>query len=903
MKKIKKQIIAFFVIVSVIVQSAPVLAAVTVLSSDITSLPMSTPALNSVEQNAANAKSQMPKISMQFDKNTVQPGEKITATAITTGFITENKNLYFTWYLKHRGEENVNNWKIAAAKILARGNFENSGFNYSGSNQSGKGYLALPAWGLDRNDYGDDATKDLITAAENKNCYLQNFKTGRIYELTASESAFSCPGGGTLKCVSEGNLSCTYPDPAVPPGPDITEAKTVCMEGGSPNCVVTSVENFASSVTCPAGQTARCISGTTFASGSTNAQICSALGLGIVGNTCASLAQTAPTCTRTRSNDGNVCEHLFAKPTDTGDKSGDGKYDMDEEKFWGTNPSAKSTAANGAVDEANVIGLGVNQFSWTYQAGDEIGVVVEGESPVTTKHNDTTNIRTWGFSKNVCSAFEEKNDEANFYVEQGDGSSTGFLTMDDFDINDCLEENLIDPAVAGYGQLEVGISPTPQNPVNIPAEISNDGDIVDVSSFVNNVQNSSDFYYKWNIEVSRTGTENPGDDGWQDITSAFNDITPVEGIGNSNLSFKMNLSERLFPNSAGKDTKFVRVKLKASEANTNGVGRTGTATSILKVNLPDRGINVYGARVEGGKLLLDNSVPMCARENPCPVLKNEIIGVTISNTDAKYTQFNWTYDAERLSCDSNMSSQCTTGTPTAVAFFPVTGEEGSSFEVKLSAKTGSSAPSNEFTKSFVVISPKVFITTADEQKAWPKIIGYSKETNGDLLPMISDTVFQALTGTDAPFEAQFYPRWIEGRAKFQWTLNGEKNASFDNQKALTFRVSEPAGSVYNLGISAIYSQGAEQRIALQNIWGINLFDSREEAMESSIQTEVLNPDNIDGNSVASASPNMFFANLVSNLPGQTMFLLRITLTALALLFVTGVIFSLMPANGSFEKRD
>jgi hypothetical protein len=88
----------------------------------------------------------------------------------------------------------------------------------------------------------------------------------------------------------------------------------------------------------------------------------------------------------------NLCKHLFpVLPKDkitlsngsvvdmSGTVSGDGKFTIAEKQFWGADPTKASTSGTGK-DEENVVGLGVDTFAWTFAPGDQVGVVVEGES-------------------------------------------------------------------------------------------------------------------------------------------------------------------------------------------------------------------------------------------------------------------------------------------------------------------------------------------------------------------------------------------------------------------------------------------------------------------------------------------------------------------------------------------
>ena len=101
--------------------------------------------------------------------------------------------------------------------------------------------------------------------------------------------------------------------------------------------------------------------------------------------------------------------HLFPKESG-GDDTGNGSFGVREEKFWHTNPNSDDTAGTGNTDEANVVGKGIASFSFTYTAGDKVGVVTEGIATQTTTVPDSSYKTMWAFSKNTCTADMLNND-------------------------------------------------------------------------------------------------------------------------------------------------------------------------------------------------------------------------------------------------------------------------------------------------------------------------------------------------------------------------------------------------------------------------------------------------------------------------------------------------------------
>ncbi len=58
----------------------------------------------------------------------------------------------------------------------------------------------------------------------------------------------------------------------------------------------------------------------------------------------------------------------------------DGTFTEEDERCWRLNPESADTDGDGFVDEADLAGLGQNTFTWRYQKGDQVGVIIEGVS-------------------------------------------------------------------------------------------------------------------------------------------------------------------------------------------------------------------------------------------------------------------------------------------------------------------------------------------------------------------------------------------------------------------------------------------------------------------------------------------------------------------------------------------
>ncbi len=81
------------------------------------------------------------------------------------------------------------------------------------------------------------------------------------------------------------------------------------------------------------------------------------------------------------------CQHAF------GDGIGDRDFQKSEEEEWGTNPEDPDTDGDGVMDEADLAGLGQDEFTWIYQKGDKVSVAVEGTSNIPINEGATDRLR------------------------------------------------------------------------------------------------------------------------------------------------------------------------------------------------------------------------------------------------------------------------------------------------------------------------------------------------------------------------------------------------------------------------------------------------------------------------------------------------------------------------------
>jgi len=197
--------------------------------------------------NVGDNKKISPEVSLFFSPSDPKVGEKITAKAFPVYFSNDAKNLYYTWYLKHKGCDinknpneatialcerdkkfgiTIEDWKVEAMLLLAQNGFDKADANYSTTEDDQDGYKAR---------YGGDNK----TSAPD-HCYINDTTNGKNYELLAEdaeETTYDCPAGTEPICLEgEVVIDPAEVDPNAPsPAFGFTNTD-VCHVAGTPVC-------------------------------------------------------------------------------------------------------------------------------------------------------------------------------------------------------------------------------------------------------------------------------------------------------------------------------------------------------------------------------------------------------------------------------------------------------------------------------------------------------------------------------------------------------------------------------------------------------------------------------------------------------------------------------------------
>ncbi|MFH0969728.1 MAG: hypothetical protein V1804_04425 [Patescibacteria group bacterium] len=846
--------------------------------------------------NVSSNKSTVPQVMVSFSPDAPREGEKITAQAIPMYFTNPSEKLYYTWYLKHDGcglknnvsgsekEEcdkngdgdiTVDDWKIEAMHLIATSGYNNLDeprADYNNDSDS-DGYKASLG--------GDDKSS---VSSSNKYCYVHDFESGVNSEMVDSE----------------GNSGCEHLFPEYPNDYHCDPlGENVDLRGNS-------VGNNSF------GHNEECFWGT-------NPQDPNTAGNGNLDEAnVAGLGQDKLSWIYQRGDQvGVAIEGTSMLPT----KYEDGSYMI----MWAL-PKNKCIIETARKKEINcAVGVPICvQTEETVSSG--LPAFAEGNSCVYTRETpycagsdpicsvgtmkcfDGTipedNILDATNSCDTSAVFEANNPTcvetgASGEVQTGTKSETekGFtfsIPTTTIDINDCLEDNLVDPAQKTLEKLDVSLSYTPDNPIN-DSTGDNTGDVLSlISSVANPSQNSSQLYYDWKISIGKNISG--------DFSNVSNQLVANEmankmlGLNIPNLNLNLNMGDsykKYFQDDIG----YIKAEVTVKELLPGAKPRIGKGEVIVRVNSTDKKIKAYltnsidGVQLNEKDSICDNPATDSASFYNCPVVKNQILQLEVDRSEM--SDFSWSVNGTSYSCDSSISSSCSSGN---VIFLPILGNEGDIINVKLSAKNMENGKSIELSKSFQIVKPyvKIAVNSGDMKFFWPKILGNYRDLDGTVYPDFSNSEFETSSGMKATLLAEFHPSWLSktGTLNSQWLLDGEDITSNSVPGEIQFSADKGIGDSYNIEFNSYYLVSNEIRKILKKSWNVSQNDSGGEMLSFAIRAEVVPEETSQGVSIK--NPGKLLASIISNFPSQAIFLIRIALIVFIVILISGFALNFSP---------
>jgi hypothetical protein len=593
------------------------------------------------------------------------------------------------------------------------------------------------------------------------------------------------------------------------------------------------------------------------------------------------------------------CKHKWEnakKPNCTADdcKSGSGKFPEGEEKYWGTDPTDPDTDGDGVKDEGDVIGLNQDSFTWNYQAGDRVGVVIEGTSMIPTDEMSAYYKIMWGYL-DVCDSTKAglmKNDECDGSEDYG----FGFLATQS-------------PSEQGDDRLQVSLTYTPDNPIADPSDansdnILSDGTITDadrisvVSSLDNTDYNPNNLYYLWQIQKG-----DPQSDDWGkalDISDNFSTTTPSSGMGLSSFSFapkKDVLTDGL---------NYFKVTLTASKASQLDKGQ-GRSSVIIAVNTKGVKISLYKVNIVDGKAAIGDEI--CndgLYKTLCPVVKGQMVAakatLTGKNLKTNDHEFAWKVSGNSVYEPANVSQLFSGWTSDSTIFFPITKEEQDVEDVSVTSTSQDELQPTVGTRLMTVVHPAVFIRSADTSLSWPKTyVAEDPNLKSTLQNYQSSDAFSALAGSTAQYYLDFVPYYLIGEdanSQINWSVNGTDITNTDfyennpflglisldnNDRQINLPISDTVGAFATLSAEVKKYWSEDERSIPYTAWGI-----APDTLSGNTSVSIEAVSSASDDAVGSANtPGQILAAIGTHLPHYFMYLLRLALT-MAVMFIASV---------------
>ena len=602
------------------------------------------------------------------------------------------------------------------------------------------------------------------------------------------------------------------------------------------------------------------------------------------------------------------CKHKWANAPNY--KSGSGKFSTGEEEYWKTDPTDPDTDGDGFSDEADVIGLGQESFTWNYQPGDRVGVVVEGTSLIPTDEKNAYYKIMWGYL-GVC-----------------DGTKTGLMDNDKCDDSGDYGYGFFDTKAPGEEtrkKLDVSLSFTPDTPIADPSDenkdnIDENGNIADadqisvISSLDSTEYNPQNLYYVWQISKS---TDLSGDN-WEevkDLKANFQIESATSGLGITGLNFVP--KKNILQDSA--DIIYFKVTLTASTAS-NVKNDRGRSSVVIPVNKNGLKIALYKVDVKDGKAALGKEI--CSDglyRTLCPVVRNQMLAAKI--TSKKYTlannDFSWRLNGESYNPHPN-NTALFDGWDGMTVFFPITKQEQEIEEISVTATPKDKLEPVTGTRLATVVQPTLFIKSSDTSLSWPTVFTIPKEDVKYAFEDIeSENSFQAKPGSEVSYYLDFMPYYLIGddylNTAIDWNVNGSSILTGDysenpllslvklenNDRIIKFPVSEEEGQTYSLGATIKKYWSEEEKNFLLSAWNITPETLTDET-NVSITTKI--PEGTAGSETGMNNPKQILAAIGTNLPHYVMYLLRLALTMLVMFFVSAVFYGISQRISLYGKK-
>ena len=625
------------------------------------------------------------------------------------------------------------------------------------------------------------------------------------------------------------------------------------------------------------------------------------------------------------------------------------EFTSDEEKLYYTNPLSDKTTPLANNDGSMIAGVGMKEFSWKYQEGDEIGVIVEGVGVEATKHEDSTYQTVFAMLTPGCKGVVKSTGTyAEFINSKSIEIQTGKL---DGGLEECVNKNklYVKPGTSEYDVLTVSI--TSDNDVVAADTISSGlGQELNLVATANQKQGGSiselsHVYYEWDIACKvgdeykditefmqkckgMTNTEGMGLSTLKLLTdfpdghSRVDEDAEIDELKNSNLS--INQQKECYNAFANKsitncfDGNFkgkLRVKVKVNEPRENGGTNFGKMEKEFELfNILDNPIKVYKTEItEDGKFQkIEGSDPICnigADRIKCEVMDNEVVALEATIDGKKIANDGmvaWSVDGKKYECDTSISDDCIAqknetdsdivlGKSTNNIIVPLKGINGKSITVDATVNDVDidTNESYSLSRNFEIVDLGVKIvpgTNANgeiDKNVWRKALNtYKSFSATGTTTQYSDAILEAKTGTTINLEAKLTPSFLNSLP------SNDESLEFiwaNNGKEIARGNIANAKNISLASVDSTVSVTVTKKMSDEDRVvfedALNVPQSETEQKSTSAEVQIKE---VDGPTTVGGVGG-FFATTAHNAPEYLIFILKMTLLMGIMLFATSFV--------------
>jgi hypothetical protein len=576
-------------------------------------------------------------------------------------------------------------------------------------------------------------------------------------------------------------------------------------------------------------------------------------------------------------SDGNECKkemHMFV------DLDGEiGTLTAQEERVFHLNPLTDRTTPLAENDGKLIAGVGQRDFTWEYQEGDEVSVIVEGSGYAATKHEDATYQTVFALPKPGCKdALFSTGNYAKTVKEK-----TVIINTAVTDLNTCIKKNNLftKPGTAEFDALNVTVSASSgQDKTTQAATPSGLGIEKKITTTVaqvqgGNISNPHDLYYEWDVLCG--GESLVGDEN-------FTFTSKTKGTNLKNLTFIADFPERCFTGSTGT----VEVSAKINEPRTGGGSNFGQSKTTFEIfNIADNPLKAHKTQVTSGSQYQNTNEEICTEgldKTICRVMNNEVIAITATEMEGSAVgsegNISWTVNGQTYTCDEKISNDCNSTHNTNIIYIPIKGRDGDLITVT-ALSHGVNKDQNrqqQVTRVFRITEPSVAIVPQGNTVS-RKVLGVYQGFNNQEFLDESANIFEITEGTTATLSADLYPKFLndaQDTISYEWYING---TLYDTTK--TIQYAPESDTVVSVRVRR--EDSLDDRLALEEKFNITQSQTIPTNFTHTIELTTKQ------DTTLTQGVQGFFATVTTNAPEYIIFLLKITFALAVMLFIPSLV--------------